>query len=369
MSSAGSILRRGGLVVYPTETVYGLGANALDGEAVSRVFRAKGRAADKPLIVLARDFDQLKRLVNEIPPWARTLMGLFWPDGLTLIMSAATSLPPELLAGGTSVAVRISGHPVTQALLEAARVPLTSSSANRSGRPAPTTAAAARREMGGRVDLVVDGGSSLGDKPSTILDVRTESVRLVRPGRISADDIRRVVPLDSGDFDRTSATRTVLFVCSGNTCRSAMAQGLFEKMLSTRGVEGVEICSAGTGAALKVPATPLAREVALGRDEIDISQHRAQPLTLELLETADIVLAMALSHARRIESMGRRFAHKTYLLTSYPACQHPDPDDIEDPIGGTRGDYERVYDRIREQLERIFPAVMKELGKEISAGK
>jgi tRNA threonylcarbamoyl adenosine modification protein (Sua5/YciO/YrdC/YwlC family) len=362
MKAAARILRRGGLVVYPTETVYGLGVNALDGQAVGRVFRVKGRTARKPLIVLVRDFVQLKELVDEVPPRARTLMGHFWPDGLTLIMSASPSVPQELLAGGTSIAIRISGHPVVQALLDAAEVPLTSSSANRSGRPAPITAAAAQREMGGRVDLIIDGGPSQGNEPSTILDVRTESVRLVRPGRISADVIRKVVPLVDDKLDQSSPSRTILFVCTGNTCRSAMAQGLLRKMLLSRNIKGVEICSAGIRATQETEASTLARQVALDEDGIDISRHRAQPLTHKLLESADIVFAMALSHARHIESMGRKFARKTFLLTSYPSWEHPDPEDIEDPIGGTREDYRRVYGRIKEQLKRILPTVLKEFG-------
>jgi tRNA threonylcarbamoyl adenosine modification protein (Sua5/YciO/YrdC/YwlC family) len=363
MRSAGKIITAGGLVVYPTETVYGLGANALDGKAVARVFRAKGRTAGKPIIVLARDFVQLKKLVSEIPPWARTLMGLFWPDGLTLIMSASPSVPRVLLAGGTSIAVRISGHPVVQAMLKAAAVPLTSTSANRSGRPAPQTAEAARREMGNRVDLIIDGGASEGGDPSTILDVRTEAVRLVRSGRISADEIRKVVPLELGETDRSETAGMILFVCSGNTCRSAMAQGLFRKMLTSGSLAGVRIRSAGTSATEGTPSAELARQVAMEQDGVDLSAHHARQLTPELLEMADIVLAMGLSHARQIESMGRQFARKTYLLTSYPAWEHPDPDDIEDPIGGTREDYLRVYRRIREQLERILPAVLKEYGR------
>ena len=363
MKAAGKIITAGGLVVYPTETVYGLGANALDGEAVGKVFLAKGREADKPLIVLARDFDQLKVLVSEIPPWARALMGLFWPDGLTLIMSASPSIPRELLAGGTSIAVRISGHPVVQALLKAAGVPLTSTSANRSGRPAPTTAADARRQMGDRVDLIIDGGESDGGAPSTILDVRTEAVRLVRSGRVSAEEIRKVVPLEIGESSRTETIGRILFVCTGNTCRSAMAQGLFRKLLLSRKLAGVEIESAGTSAAGGTPPTKLALQVARQQDGVDISAHRARPLTPRLLDEADIILAMSLSHARQIESMGRQFARKTYLLTSYPSWEHPDPDDIEDPIGGTREDYVRIYRRIKEQLERILPTVLKKYGK------
>jgi len=362
LMTAGKIITGGGLVVYPTETVYGLGANALDGKAVGRVFQAKGREAGKPLIVLARDFDQLKELVDEITPWARTLMGLFWPDGLTLIMSASSSVPGELLAGGTSIAVRISGHPVVQALLGAGGVPLTSSSANLSGRPAPTTAAAAQRLLGDRVDLIIDGGKTGGGRPSTVLDVRTESVRLIRAGRSSTEEIRKVVPLEDGEQDRSKTTGKILFVCTGNTCRSAMAQGLFQKMLSSRNLTGIEIRSAGTSAAEGTPPTALARQVARQQDGVDISEHRARPLSPEILEAADIVLTMSLSHARKIESMGRQFVRKTYLLTSYPAWEHPDPDDIEDPIGGTREDYVRVYRRIREQLERILPAVLKEYG-------
>jgi L-threonylcarbamoyladenylate synthase len=363
MKAAGKIITGGGVVIYPTETVYGLGANALDPKAVGRVFRVKGRGPDKPLIVLARDFGQIKKLVSEIPPWARTLMGLFWPDGLTLIMSASPSVPRELLAGGTSIAVRISGHPVVRALMQVIGVPLISTSANRSGRKAPVTAAAARREMGDRVDLIIDGGPADGGKPSTILDVRTESVQLVRSGRISADEIRKVVPLEIEESAPPKARGSILFVCSGNTCRSPMAQGLFRKMLSSRDLTGIEIRSAGISAAEGTPPAALAQQVVRDQDGVDISAHRARLLTTTLLEEADIVLAMSLSHARQIESLGRRFARKTYLLTSYPAWEHPDPDDIEDPVGGTRTDYLRVYGRIREQLERILPAVLKEYGR------
>jgi len=360
MTAAAKIITGGGLVVYPTETVYGLGANALDGKAVGRVFQAKGRTVDKPLIVLAHDLRQLKKLVDEIPPWARTLMGLFWPDGLTLIMSASPSVPRELLAGGTSIAVRISGHPVVQTLLGAAGVPMTSSSANRSGQPAPTTAADAQRQLGSRVDLIIDGGTTSGGDPSTILDVRTESVRLIRSGRVSVEEIRKVMPLENAESVRRDMAATILFVCTGNTCRSAMAQGLFRKMIRSRKLTGMEIRSAGTSATEGAPSTPLARQVAWEQDGVDLSDHRARPLTRELLQQADIILAMSLSHARQIESMGRRFVRKTYLLTSYPTWEHPDPDDIEDPIGGTREDYIRIYQRIREQLARILPTVLKE---------
>jgi tRNA threonylcarbamoyl adenosine modification protein (Sua5/YciO/YrdC/YwlC family) len=353
MSTAGEILRRGGLVAFPTETVYGLGANALDGQAVGKVFQVKGRPADKPLIVLAHNLQQLRRLVDEIPPWARTLMSRFWPDGLTLILPASPAVPRQLLAGGTAIAVRISGHSVVRALLEAAQVPLTAPSANRSGNPAPADAEAVQRELGGRVDLIIDGGPSPVTAPSTILDVRAEPVQLIRQGRIPLADIRKLMPVEEADRSTLVTPATVLLVCTGNTCRSAMAQGLLRKMLSARGVDGISIRSAGTRAMKGQPASALAQQVARAEDEVDLGQHRAQPLTNQLLEEADLILAMTLSHARQIEAMGRWYARKTYLLTSFPRSQRRDPEDIEDPMGGSAEVYLRVYRRIKKQLERV----------------
>jgi protein-tyrosine phosphatase len=136
-----------------------------------------------------------------------------------------------------------------------------------------------------------------------------------------------------------------------------MAQGLLREMLASRGKDDVCVISAGTAAMSGEGAARFAREVALAEDGIDLSGHRAQPLSRELLETADLVLAMALTHAQRIEAMDDRFAPKTYLLTSFPSGERREPEDIEDPMGGSQDVYRKVYRCIKEELERIMPAL------------
>src|SRR5262245_12966197 len=184
MADAARCLRAGGLVAFPTETFYGLGAAALDPRAVDGVFRAKGRPADKPLLVLVGSIAMAESVVAEIPPRARRLMDRHWPGPLTLILAARPALPPALTASTGTIGLRIPGHAVAAALVRAAGCPVTAPSANPHGAPSPRTAEEVLAGLGGRVDLVLDGGPTAGGPPSTLLDLTSPRPRLVRPGAV-----------------------------------------------------------------------------------------------------------------------------------------------------------------------------------------
>jgi len=359
MVPAARIVLDGGVVAYPTETVYGLGANALNERAVRRVFQIKGRPSDKPLIVLARNRQELRSLVKEIPPWAKGLMDRFWPDGLTLVLEASSKVPEEVLGGGATIAVRISGNRIAQALMDLVRVPITAPSANLAGRPAPLSAEEVQKQLGDRVNLILDGGRACRATPSTILDVREEPVTLLRQGRVPLSEIRRVVAVKSRHMPESTKLARILLVCTGNTCRSAMAEGLLRKMLVAEGIGHIRVRSAGTHAMEGESAAPWSQEVSMAESDVDLSGHRARRLTTDLLREADLILTMTLSHARHIERMGKRFARKTYLLTSFPRSSQRDPEDIEDPLGGSRRVYQSAFRRIKRELERILPALVR----------
>lgn len=184
LEAATRVLWEGGLVAFPTETFYGLGAHALDPEAVARVFRAKRRPADKPLLVLVNSPDMVTRVAAEIPGSARRLMARYWPGPLTLILPARPDLPSALTAGTHTIGVRIPGHPVAHALVRAATVPITAPSANPHGAASPRTAGEVLSGLGEWVDLVLDGGRTRGGPPSTVLDVSRIPARVVRAGAV-----------------------------------------------------------------------------------------------------------------------------------------------------------------------------------------
>jgi len=184
IEEAARLLRSGGLVAFPTETFYGLGANALDPGAVARVFVAKGRPPEKPLLVLVDSMAMVEKLVAEIPPRATGLMDRHWPGPLTLVLRAAPGLPPGLTAGTGTLGVRLPGHPLALALVRAAGVPVTAPSANPSGGPSPRLAEEVLAGLGGRIDLVLDGGPTPGGAPSTVLDLTEEPPRVLRQGAV-----------------------------------------------------------------------------------------------------------------------------------------------------------------------------------------
>lgn len=202
---AAEVLRRGGLVAFPTETVYGLGANALDAAAVARIFAAKGRPASNPLIVHVADIAEAHKLVSHWPREAQLLAERFWPGPLTLVLPGSDLVPPIVTAGGPTVAVRVPAHPVALALLRAAGLPLAAPSANRSTGLSPTQASHVLRSLQGFAEVLLDAGPTSGGLESTVLDLTARPYQLLRPGLIAPGELEAVVgPIQRPEADRAT---------------------------------------------------------------------------------------------------------------------------------------------------------------------
>ncbi|MCH5585183.1 threonylcarbamoyl-AMP synthase [Shimazuella sp. AN120528] len=193
IKKAAHLLQTGGLVAFPTETVYGLGADAINEAAVRKIFQAKGRPSDNPLIVHLAKLEQIEQWVSEVPSVARQLMERFSPGPITYVMKHRGDFATSVTAGLTTVGIRIPDHPLALALLELADVPIAAPSANRSGRPSPTSASHVEEDLNGKIDLILDGGSTSVGVESTVIDVTGQTPVLLRPGGITLEDLQSVV--------------------------------------------------------------------------------------------------------------------------------------------------------------------------------
>jgi L-threonylcarbamoyladenylate synthase len=193
VAEPGRILARNGLVAFPTETVYGLGANGLSTKAVQHIFAAKGRPLDNPLILHIAAREDLEPLVTSIPPLADKLMEAFWPGPLTLVFPKSSLIPREVTGGLETVAVRMPDHPVALALIKAAGVPVAAPSANLSGKPSPTLAEHVYHDLQGKIEAIVDGGSTREGIESTVLDVTGQVPLILRPGSVTREMLAEVV--------------------------------------------------------------------------------------------------------------------------------------------------------------------------------
>jgi L-threonylcarbamoyladenylate synthase len=189
LTRAAEVIRAGGLVAFPTETVYGLGADALSAVAVARIFEAKERPRGNPLIVHVADATALDEVAVRVTDRAREVVASFWPGPLTLVLDRAAAVPLITTGGLDTVAVRAPAHPVAQALIRSAGRPLAAPSANRSGRPSPTRAPHVLEDLGGRIELILDGGSTSVGLESTVLDMTTEPPTLLRPGGVTLEQL------------------------------------------------------------------------------------------------------------------------------------------------------------------------------------
>ena len=193
IQTAAEILQEGGLVAFPTETVYGLGGNGLDNSACEKIYLAKGRPSDNPLILHISEFEELKPIVREISPAAQKLMDAFWPGPLTMVFPKSDIVPEKATGGLDTVAVRFPNHPVARAIIHAAGLPIAAPSANSSGKPSPTRASHVEFDLNGKIDMIVDGGAAEWGLESTIVDVSGEVPMILRPGAVTKEMMEEVV--------------------------------------------------------------------------------------------------------------------------------------------------------------------------------
>jgi len=195
ISRAVEVLRDGGIVAFPTDTVYGIGAHGMLPQAVDKLYAAKERPRDKAIPLLLPGPEALPALVAAVPEAARALAARFWPGALTIVLRRSPDVPDAVTAGGETVAVRVPDHALTLALLRALAAPLAATSANLSGEPAPDTAEGVLAQLEGRIDLILDGGRCPGSVASTVVDLTVDPPAVLRAGEIGLDALRRAIGL------------------------------------------------------------------------------------------------------------------------------------------------------------------------------
>ncbi len=347
-------LADGGLVAFPTETVYGLAANAALPESVERLRQLKGRDPGQPFTVHLGRSEDGRAYVPDISPAGRRFIRKGWPGPLTLVfpvddpesVDARGGLSAEGMAAiyaGNTVGLRHPDHPVAEMLVRQAGAPIIASSANVAGADAPVEADQIAPDMRDHIDIILDAGPTRYRKGSTIVSLNGTGYKIIRTGVWDERTIRRLSMID------------ILFVCTGNTCRSPIAEGLCRQMLAKRLgcridellARGVHVHSAGTLGLSGSGVSPESVQ-ACGLRGVDISGHTSTGLTIELIRPADHVFVMARHHLEAVRSIARGSADRASLLAD---------EDIADPIGGSVDEYERIARLISDALEQRLQEV------------
>lgn len=323
IKEAAGILKKGGLVAFPTETVYGIGANLLDKKAIERLYKIKNRPKNKPFSIHIADFEDLKKLNIDLSGRAAKVVHKFWPGPLTII---AFNDKME------KVGLRMPKNKIALELISEASVPVVAPSANLTGKRPPASAEEVISEMSGSLDIIIDGGIAEIGTESTVLDVTENPFRILREGAIPKEDLLV-------DYH-------ILFVCTGNSCRSVMAKGLLEKFLKQAGLFGrVKVDSAGTGGFSSIPAAPNTIQV-MKEESVDVSGHKGKGISEELLKKSDFIFVMERSHRDIILNRMPSAYLKVRLLR--------ESTDIPDPIGKPIEEYRSVLGIIKDQVENVF---------------
>lgn len=334
IAHAAQILRGGGLVAFPTETVYGIAADARNPEALAQLARVKGKLDNKNYSLLVGSVRQAESVSGGLPRAARKLARLYWPGALTIVVHRAS---------GGKAGLRLSEHPVARSLLNECGFPLAVPSAAIPKKLNALSAAEVRAAYDGQIALVLEGNPRPKGQPSTVVEVNDHVVSVMREGSIPEFDVLH------------AASPTVLFACTGNTCRSPMAAALCHAALSrTYRLDALPayVISAGTNAMPGAPAHPLAI-TAMREAGLDISSHRATLLTPDLIDSADWVYTMTRAHRDSILEFMPAAAERVRQIA-------PSGEDISDPGGSLLARYRRARDKIAGLMPAIVEMVTAE---------
>lgn len=327
------VLRKGGLVVFPTETVYGIAADFSNPGAMKRLREVKKRSEDKPFSILISQVGLISNYTSTKDPKLFKLIDACWPGPLTVVVPAKEE--------GKTIGVRMPDHPVALRLVQDSQCTIAAPSANVEGSEPPSTCQEALKDLDGLVDIAIDGGVARIGKGSSVVDMTGESPVVLREGEVTKADI-----------DRITGKKTILFVCTGNSCRSVMAEYLLKSKVRSR--DDVEVVSAGTGVFLQ--STASAETIAVLQEEgVDATVHFAQPINTILLKKSDIIIVMTRRHRIQVLERVPAVEKRVYLLKEFirtPSDSQADLD-VLDPIGKPHSSYKECLGEIKEAIHKI----------------
>jgi len=332
---AADILKDGGLVIFPTETVYGIGANMLKKETIARLYAVKQRPKDKPFSIHIDNLQQVEEFAADIPAVAYRLMRRFWPGPLTLILKGKEQ---------QTVGLRYPDEEIALEIMRLAGVPVVMPSANLSGNPAPVDFQQAIKDLKGKVELAIDAGRTKLAKESTIVDASSLPTKIIRQGAISQEAVEEI-----------TQKKVLLFICTGNSCRSVMAKFLLEKRLQDMQRKDIEVLSRGVMSLTGLAPTKEVMQL-LKEEGIDASRHISQKIDIDILKEADMILVMESLHEDEIKKLFPQALQKVFLLKEFTKLGGEDLN-IYDPIGKPFEEYRQTFLVIKQAVERLVQII------------
>jgi tRNA threonylcarbamoyl adenosine modification protein (Sua5/YciO/YrdC/YwlC family) len=318
-------------VIIPTETVYGIAASMLNKKTLQRLYQIKQRPSDKHFSVHINDRERIEEFARAIPVSAYKLIDKFWPGPLTILLKS-------IKAG--KVGLRLPDNEIACRLIGLAGVPVICPSANISGMPAPVNFGQAIQDLGGLVDFAIDAGNTKLGVESSVVDLTVEPLQVLRDGAIKKTDI-----------EKTVKKKMILFICTGNSCRSVMAKALLEKALKDKKRDDVEVLSAGIMELGGLGATDLTVSV-LRNKGIDISGHISQKATKQTVNKSDLILVMEKMHEEHILRIAPEVKNRVFLLKEFAKIKDNNLS-VSDPIGKPLEFYEKTLTVIQEAVIRL----------------